>query len=140
MQSKFVLAGTLAAVALVCAPQALAQDDAQLQADLRCATLGLAIIGSPETTPEQKQGGALISSYYIGRVQGRSPSINLEDAIYDTTVNTTPEQGEQDRQRCSAEFQARGWRAAELVGALQDRIHRIVAQAEVVADLVNQHV
>ena len=121
MQSKFVLAGALAAVALVCAPQARAQDDAQLQADLRCATLGLAIIGSPETTPEQKQGGALISSYYIGRVQGRSPSINLEDAIYDTTVNTTPEQGEQDRQRCSAEFQALGRSLIDMGANLQRR-------------------
>lgn len=121
MQTKWVFAGALAAVALLCAPHALAQDDAQLQADLRCATLGLSIIGSPDATPEQKQGGALISSYYIGRVQGRSPSINLEDAIYDTTVNMTPEQAEQDRQRCSTEFQTLGRSLIDMGANMQRR-------------------
>lgn len=103
---RLVLAA--AAALMVCAGAAHAQQTDALAADTRCAMIGLGLAGMENAAPEQRQSGMLLALYYIGRVHGRSPGIDLEQAMHQQAQTMTAEQLQPEGQRCGAEFRSVG--------------------------------
>jgi len=106
MAWKLFAAAVIASVTAV--TPAAAQTDPALDADLRCALVGLSLAGLNGATPEQQQAGTLVSLFYIGRLQGRAPSINLESEIEALSGRVTPTEMQAEGQRCGAEMTAVG--------------------------------
>lgn len=101
------LAALVGAAALFGA-SAQAQQNPAVEADIRCALLGLSIANIENATPQQQQGGTLIATYYVGRIQGRAPTYDLAAGMRAQAQALTPELVAAEQQRCSAEFRAVG--------------------------------
>lgn len=102
------LAWAAAVAVMVFAGSAQAQQGGALEADTRCAMIGLGLAGMENATPEQRQSGTLLALYYIGRVHGRSPGINLEQAIQAQAQGMSLESLQSEGTRCGAEFRTVG--------------------------------
>lgn len=115
MTVRMMLTAAAAVLTLATAP-ASAQEQGTLEGDLGCAVLGLSMVGMQGATPQQQQAGSLISVYYIGRIKAAAPQLDLEDALYQRIVNSSPAQMETERERCAAEFTTFG-RELQTIGA-----------------------
>jgi hypothetical protein len=124
--AKLTLAAIAAACALSFAAAATAQDISGNEADLRCATVGLTLAGSPQSNEQMRDAGTMIAIHYIGKVYGRSPEIDLEDEVLRLTRTMTPEDLESERIRCGTEFQALG---ASLIAMGESMQRRAAEQA-----------
>lgn len=88
-------------------------------ADMRCAALGLYLVGATGADSRQQQGAMMIATYYLGRIQGRTPDINLEETFRQMGATLTPAQLEAERGRCGAEFATFGRTMIEMGQNLQ---------------------
>ncbi len=118
---KLVAAVALFAAAMAFAARSQAQTLSRQELDLRCAAVGLALAGAPNAPVEQQTGGTMIAIYYIGRVEGRDPNINLEDALFELSQRVSMADLDNERPRCGAEFQATGQRLVTMGANLQRR-------------------
>ena len=106
-----ILAGALAlATAARAAPDpaglpATAADDPNA-ADVRCVVVAFGLSQSPD--PQVKALAGAASLYYAGRLQGRSPGLDLESAFVQQAGRIAPEDFRGELQRCSRELQAEG--------------------------------
>lgn len=89
--------------------------------DLRCAVIGLAIAGMGAGDNQQMQAGTLIALYYIGRLEGRVPGLDLEESIFAVSQNLSPAQIDAERLRCAGEVQAMGETMTDIGRNLQRR-------------------
>jgi hypothetical protein len=90
--------------------------DAANGLDAQCLVIGARISASPDQ--QQRVSGQLLTVYFLGRIEGRSPSINLEKLIEQQAAVMTRYDERRALQRCGKEFASQG---AELV-----RIGRIL--------------
>jgi len=118
----FAVGAALFAFGFAVAAPSHAQTLSPQEGDLRCAAFGLALAGMPNAPAQQQSGGTMIAIYYIGRVEGRDPSINLEDALFELSQRVSYAELENERQRCAAEFQATGQRLTTMGTNLQRRV------------------
>ena len=114
LAAAFVFLATGAASA-----QTISPDEATL-ADVRCLVIGFSLAGAGPT-PEARQAGNLISIYYVGRVHGRTPDLDMGDLLYQQSLQATPESLEADRVRCGTEFQQVGRDLVDLGARMQAR-------------------
>jgi hypothetical protein len=103
---RMVLAAAMATA--IFAGSAQAQTADAFAADTRCAMLGLSMAGAPNATDEQRQAGAMLSLYFVGKMHGRSPGIELRAAINQQASSLTPEVAQSESRRCSEEFRVLG--------------------------------
>lgn len=76
--------------------------------DLNCAVVGLELSAAPTANTQVQQAGLMIAVYYLGRLHGRLPGIDLESPITDAANALTPERFDTERLRCAAEIQGVG--------------------------------
>ena len=96
-----VLAGILTLSSL----QARAQD-AETIGDVRCLIVGMKISGMADST--QQSAGLMLSMYYIGRLDGRVPQLDIEDLmIREISTMTTADYGSEAK-RCGASLTNKG--------------------------------
>jgi len=95
---------SLAALACVAAPAARAADDAAA-ADLKCMVVAAAL--SQNADPGLKSAGAMTGIYYLGRLDGRTPNLDLETRLRATISQMTPQELVPEIQRCGQQVQAR---------------------------------
>jgi hypothetical protein len=114
-----LLAPSALALAALAGPAfAAPADTAAASRDLRCA-LVMAAMGAQATTPEMKQGAVGGVSYYLGRLQGREPDIDLPARI---TVEARMMQAADlgaAAQRCGEELKAFGVESQRVGAALK---------------------
>lgn len=103
---RTVLAAAMAAA--IFAGSAQAQNADALAADTRCAMLGLSMAGAANATDEQRQAGAMLSLYFVGKMYGASPGIDLRAAINQQASSLTPELMQSESRRCGEEFRTLG--------------------------------
>ena len=104
---KMFVAAT--AALFTCAATASAQSvPADATNDLHCAVIGMQLVGDPSSTAEAKQAGTMITIYYVGRLHGRAPGVDLEQSILDYERTLTLDLLNAERQRCGAEFRQVG--------------------------------
>lgn len=80
--------------------------DADTINDLRCVIVGAELSASPDSS--QKFTAAMLMSYYLGRLSGRSPSLDVEDLIRREIVRMTPADFTSETRRCNNALAAKG--------------------------------
>lgn len=105
VRNTFVAA---AALMTLFAASANAQVLAPSDPDLRCALVGLNSAGQPGATAEQQQSAGIFAIYYIGRMQGRTPGVDLDASIRQAASTVTLDMIAMETPRCAGELQRTG--------------------------------
>lgn len=108
----------LAALLSIAASPAIAQGD-PVEPDLRCLVVGFALAGSDQDA--HKSAAIPFSLYYLGRLDGRAPQLDLEKRLGDLATTMTGDDIKTEAARCGADFQRRGIELQAIGKALQDR-------------------
>jgi hypothetical protein len=105
----------LSAVAVVPLP-AFAQD-ADTLADLRCVAVGMHFAEAPDS--HQKSTGTLLVLYYLGRLDGRAPSLDIEKLLAEQIDKMKDADYGVEAARCSQGLAQKGAQIKRLGEAMQ---------------------
>lgn len=75
-------------------------------ADVQCIVVGARI--SESADPRQRTSGEMLLTYFLGRIDGRSPNVDLETLIVREARRMSPADITRAAHRCGKEFSARG--------------------------------
>jgi hypothetical protein len=101
-------------------------EEASVRADVRCVVVSLRIMELQD--PTLQKAGYMSSLYFFGRLDGASPSLDLEEQIMKELTIMTPDDYKTEAVRCGGELTARG-QAMQKIGAnLIDRGKKMEAQ------------
>lgn len=106
--TALVLAGAL----MSANANAADDNDVQTENDLRCVMVGMRMESSDNTT--LRAASLIATMYYLGRLDGRTPKLDLESRIEDEIVHMQPEDYKAAALRCGKELQERGDAITEL--------------------------
>jgi hypothetical protein len=118
--------GPALALALAATPALAARADTAddpSTADLKCLIVGFTMAQS--TDPTQADAGKIVSFYYLGRLDGRDPSYDLEGRLVEVSSHMTPDEIRAAATRCGAALQARG----QSIQAIGERLKARAAAA-----------
>jgi hypothetical protein len=74
--------------------------DTDADADLRCVVLA-GLINAANKDPDVKQGAQIMGAYFVGKLNGRDPSLNVKSALGKTRYGINfIEIMEQNAERC----------------------------------------
>ena len=90
---------------------ATAQND-EATDDLRCLVVGLNLNQSPIET--LRGASVLMTIYYMGRLEGRDPNLDLKGRIADEGRKMSAGDMQSETRRCAAELKAKGEAIAEM--------------------------
>ena len=93
----------------VTAGATVAEDNAR---DMRCLILATHLSTSDKA--EQKTAGQMASQYYLGRIDGRSPDVNLETLLREQANNIKPDERQSILTACGQEIMARSKQVQEI--------------------------
>jgi hypothetical protein len=108
----------LAGVLALSSVQGRAQD-AQTIADVRCVVVGLkatAMANSP-----QQGVGMMVGLYYIGRLDGRVPKLDIEDLIIKELSKMTASDYKAEAKRCGDSLAAKGHQITQIGNDMVER-------------------
>jgi len=120
MRMRFMTMAAVA-VALSTAGGARAQD-AGVTSDLRCFLVSS--IGASSVDGGTKASLAYLAAYYLGRLDGRTPKVDLETLVPAEMAKLSPEDYRPELLRCGAEARTR----REAVSAIGDRLRAKAGQ------------
>jgi hypothetical protein len=100
-----------------------AADVATDDPDLRCAAIGLMLAASSDEA--QQNAGTMIAVHYIGKLQGRDQSIDLEEELFQFSLVATEVGMAADQVRCGTEFQTLGYDMIRMGENLQRRARQL---------------
>jgi hypothetical protein len=123
-----LLASISLATAARAAPDGSAND--QNDADVRCVVIAFGLVQSPD--PQVKALATGASLYFVGRLRGRAPDLDLEAAIVKQVGAMTPEDMRDELQRCSGVLQVEGGKL-QVIGADLKKLGQAAATASQVA-------
>lgn len=81
-------------------------------ADIRCVVVGMKLTGAPNS-PEQSRG-FLLTLYYIGRLDGRSPKLDIEHLIIEETRRMADADYVSEEKRCGGALVVKGQQITEI--------------------------
>jgi hypothetical protein len=93
------------------ATAAVAQDAVTI-ADIRCVIVGMQLSGMANS-PQQPRG-ILLTLYYIGRLDGRSPKLDIEHLIIEETRRMADADYASEEKRCGAGLTEKGQQITEI--------------------------
>jgi len=91
--------------------------DADNVADARCLVAALALTQSPD--PQAKAFAPVASLYFVGRLDGRAPDLDLEAAVIKQVNAMSADELRSELQRCGGILQARGAKLKAIGADLQ---------------------
>jgi hypothetical protein len=115
-QSGLISAAIMLGVAL--GSGAAAQSDETMD-DVRCLVVGLKLAQSPIDTI--RSASVLMTIYYMGRLEGRDPKLDLQSRIADQVLQMSTLDVQSETRRCSAGLKAKGEAIAEMGKNLPQR-------------------
>lgn len=80
--------------------------DRQTVADVHCVVVAMHM--ATLSTPRQRSAGVMIATYYLGRLDGRSPHLDIERLIEEEAKKMTPTQLQSDAVRCGRALREKG--------------------------------
>lgn len=86
-------------------------------ADVQCVVVGARLSGSQNQT--QSHAAEMLLSYFLGRIDGRSPHANLEVLVEREAGKMTASDFSNWARRCGVEFSARGMEITRIGRDLQ---------------------
>jgi hypothetical protein len=93
-------------------------ENALTVADVQCIVVGARLSESADQT--QSQSGEMILTYYLGRIDGRSPNVDLQELIERAARSMTTSDYARAARRCGTEFSARGAAIVRIGKALEE--------------------
>jgi hypothetical protein len=87
--------------------------------DVDCLVVSMNLLDS--TDPTIAKAAATSLFYWLGKLDGRDPSFDLENMVADATQSMTPERMRATALRCGAEMEKRGQSLREIGERLQRR-------------------
>jgi len=108
-QRGLISVAIVSSVAL--ASGATAQSDGTTD-DVRCVVVGLNLNQSPIET--LRGASVLMTIYYMGRLEGRGPNLDLKGRIADEGRKMSAGDMQSETRRCAAELRAKGEAIAEM--------------------------
>jgi hypothetical protein len=103
-----------AAVLLVGAAAPAAAQDAENTADIRCALAAMAMVGATQDAT-MKQQATMAALYYVGRLDGRNPNLDLEARLRQEMARMAPQELAGEALRCGQQLMVRG-KALQAIG------------------------
>ena len=103
MKPQFAVAAAMLTLALSTTARAETPD---MTHDLKCLALSFTLIQSAD--PKIADAGKLATFYYLGRVDGRDPTIDLADRFSKPDMQLSQEQLQSMAVDCGAELSERG--------------------------------
>lgn len=116
-QTSWTAAGGVALAMLATGVRA---QDAATAKDVRCLVVSAVLLSS---TKEKSIGTAATMSalYFMGRLDGRDPELDLEGQVTDAALTMTPADIKDEAMRCGKELQARGEAISAIGARMQSR-------------------
>ena len=99
-------------------------EDAATIADVRCVVVGMKMASSPQQTQ-----GIVLTWYYIGRLEGRVPVLNLENLLIAEIDRMTGADLTAEGRRCVTALADKGLEVAQIGKDLLEREKKTAAQA-----------
>ena len=121
MSTKHWLA--LLAAALTLIPLEVMAQDADTVADVRCVAVGIRSAALPDS--HQKSAGLLMALYFIGRLDGRDPKLDLEAMLSEQLSKMTAADFTTETARCGNSLTAKG---AQITRVGQDLLKQLGAK------------
>lgn len=121
MLNKHALSLIVGVFALI--PLEVWAQDADTVADLRCVAVGIRSAELPDS--RQKSTGLLMALYYIGRLDGRDPKIDLEPLLAAQLARMTATDFTAEAARCGASLTTKG---AQISRIGQDLLKQLSAK------------
>jgi len=118
---KNVGSGLLCAALAVLPLQVRAQS-ADSVADIRCVAVGIRAAVMPDS--HQKSTGTLLVLYYLGRLDGREPTLDIEKLLTEQIRHMTDADYANEGARCQKDLTTKGAQITHLGEALQNRFTR----------------
>jgi hypothetical protein len=103
MRPALILAAAAAALGAL-APAAAQAEDPKTTLDIRCVIVGGALAQS--TDPDMQSLGRASLFYFMGRIEGRGDTDNLDARIVDVASKMTADDLKTESQTCGAMFTA----------------------------------
>ena len=100
---------------------ALNAQEAQLPettADVRCLVVGAIVIARD---PTKQAAGMILAMYHIGRIEGRTPTADLEGLIVKQANAMTPADFASEAKRCGASLTAKGQELTQIGKRISER-------------------
>jgi hypothetical protein len=94
-----------------------AQDAATI-ADIRCVIIGVRL--SEMANPTQQSKGLLLSLYYLGRLDGRSPKLDIEHLLLDEFRTMAGTDYASEGKRCGVGLTEKGQQLVEIGNHLRE--------------------
>jgi hypothetical protein len=94
-------------------------NDGEMARDVRCVAVGIHIINLGDT--EHRAVGTMLTMYYVGKLAGRTPDLDLERAIIKQLGKMKAGEYAGEARRCGAEMSAKG---QQLVRIGKDLVRR----------------
>jgi hypothetical protein len=98
-------------------PVPVLAQDADTMADIRCVAVGMHFAEAPDS--HQKSTGTLLVLYYMGRLDGRAPSLNIEKLLSEQIDKMTAADYNTEATRCSQDLAEKGAQIKQLGEAMQ---------------------
>jgi hypothetical protein len=123
---RLLLAGLVSLLLIGGSTAALASPDANTaKPDVDCLVVSMNLLDS--TDPTISKAAAIAMFYWLGKLDGRDPSFDLENIVTDELQSMTPERTRATAFRCGAEMEKRGQSLREIGERLQRRAAQQVA-------------
>ena len=84
--------------------------------DARCLIVAVSLLQSPNNTT--RAAAASSALYYLGRLDGREPDVDLQKLVQDEVKKLSPEDIQSEAQRCGHFLSARGKVVSDIGKAL----------------------
>jgi hypothetical protein len=101
--------------------------NAETVADVRCVIVGMRMIEMTNQT--YRASGMMATLYYIGRLDGRTPNLNLENLIFKELKTMTAVDYSAEAKRCGIALTARGQEITKMGKDLVERGHEMMKNA-----------
>lgn len=106
--NSLLFSGAIAVLIIIMAiPAAYGRSgDSADDLDAQCVVIGARISASPDQ--QQRASGQLLTVYFLGRIEGRSPGVDLEKLIELQAAKMTRDDEKRALQRCGRKFASQG--------------------------------
>jgi hypothetical protein len=119
------LLGALAGALTLVSAKALAQD-AETIADVRCVIVGIRFAGMADAA--QHSAGMMLSMYYIGRLDGRVPKLDIEELMIKEISAMTESDYGSEAKRCGGSLTAKGQEVTRIGKDIVERGQKMQAK------------
>jgi hypothetical protein len=92
-------------------------ENSSLTADAQCLLIGTQLTSS--SNEQLKFSGTLLTMYFLGKIEGRSSAVNLQELITDASKRISATELKSAMQRCGKELSARGAEITQIGKSLQ---------------------